>query len=80
MVAAAPCCSAVVKDVLNVVPSTATAHEIQKCMAACGVALMASSPPQNDVIKFFFYAQEVSYFPPYTYHSIVGSLLPAHVC
>lgn len=51
-------CSAVVKDVLNVVPSTATAHEIQKCMANCGVTLMASSPPQNGAIKFFFYGQE----------------------
>eukprot|EP00911_Craspedida_sp_UC1_P002022 UC1_evm1s1561 len=50
--------SAVVKDVLSIVPSTGTAHEVQKAMQVYGIQLMASSPPQAGAIKFFFYAQE----------------------
>ena len=41
------------------VPTTSTADEIEKALLRSGIVMMASSPPQNNTIKFYFYAQEV---------------------
>ena len=50
---------AVVKDVFRDVPTASTPSHVEKAMARFGISLMASSPPQADTIKFFFFAQEV---------------------
>jgi hypothetical protein len=47
--------------VLKTVPTASTANDISKALSAAGIALMASSPPQNNAIKFFFYGQEVRF-------------------
>merc|ERR1712146_145647 len=52
--------SAVAKDIIATVPTPSTASEIGAAMSKSGVAMMASSPPQNNVIKFYFYAQEAA--------------------
>lgn len=51
--------SMVVKDVLATVPTANTIKEIEAALVKNGIALMASSPPQNNMIKFYFYGQEV---------------------
>jgi len=51
--------SAVLKDLLKRTP---TAAEMEEVLAAAGIIMMASSPIQNNTLKFFFYAQEVSHY------------------
>eukprot|EP00055_Hartaetosiga_balthica_P018704 m.135204 g.135204 ORF g.135204 m.135204 type:complete len:776 (-) comp9865_c0_seq1:143-2470(-) len=48
----------VVKDILKSVPTATTPGLIEKAMAKFGVSIIASSPLQGGVIKFFFFAQE----------------------
>jgi hypothetical protein len=49
-------CSCVVKEILSKAPSVA---EFTAMMTQQNISVLASAPPQNGVVKFFLFAQEV---------------------